>query len=369
MSRLRMEQTQSLQMRQEMKQILRMEQAELLEIPEDEFCKLIAEIERSPLFKRLYQKEKLVRYQRLPRTDISSSFYQVKEEMVADKGSMDVETLLLNKEHVVRQIQKMGLEKFKHYFLLPESGITIEEIARECHLDVSEVKKINDLIDEFSIMSEFYHPSTVISDGIQYSKIATVEKDEKGFVIGYLSPFAARGRYSIDYERFEQLNKTGAFTEAEVKGAKQLFKKLELINNRKETLTQILQNIIEKQATYLESADSRSLLPFSQRDLAAKIGIAPSSVSRAIRDKSIDTPWGEEVPVKNFFPTPKRFRIELLRQLLETDNELASDEAIRATLQEKFGVAISRRSVANLRKELRFPAQKKRLPSGGKETR
>jgi len=182
-------------------------------------------------------------------------------------------------------------------------------------------------------------------------------------------PFAARGRYSIDYERFEQLNKTGAFTEAEVKGAKQLFKKLELINNRKETLTQILQNIIEKQATYLESADSRSLLPFSQRDLAAKIGIAPSSVSRAIRDKSIDTPWGEEVPVKNFFPTPKRFRIELLRQLLETDNELASDEAIRATLQEKFGVAISRRSVANLRKELRFPAQKKRLPSGGKETR
>jgi len=166
MSRLRMEQTQSLQMRQEMKQILRMEQAELLEIPEDEFCKLIAEIERSPLFKRLYQKEKLVRYQRLPRTDISSSFYQVKEEMVADKGSMDVETLLLNKEHVVRQIQKMGLEKFKHYFLLPESGITIEEIARECHLDVSEVKKINDLIDEFSIMSEFYaicRPGTVFN--------------------------------------------------------------------------------------------------------------------------------------------------------------------------------------------------------------
>ena len=369
MSRLRMEQIQSLQMRQEMKQILRMEQAELLEIPEDEFYKLIAETERIPLFRRLYQKEKLVRYQRLPRTDISSSFYQVKEEMVADKGSMDVESLLLNKEHVVRQIQKLGLEKFKQYFLLPEAGITPEEIARECHLEVSEVKKINDLIDEFSIMSEFYHPSTVISDGIRYSKIATVEKDEKGFVIGYISPFAARGRYSIDYERFEQLNRTDTFTKAEVKGAKQLFKKLELINNRKETLTQILQNIIEKQATYLESADSRSLLPFSQRDLAEKIGIAPSSVSRAISDKSIGTPWGEEVPVKNFFPTPKRFRIELLRQLLETNNELASDEAIRSRLQEKFGVAISRRSVANLRKELKLPAHGGKHPSGGKETR
>ena len=369
MSRLRMEQIQSLQMRQELKQILRMEQAELLEIPEEEFYKLIAETERSPLFKRLHQKEKLVHYQRLPRTDISSSFYQVKEEIVADKGSMDVESLLLNKERVVRQIQKMGLEKFKQYFLLPESGITLEEIARECHLDISEVQKINDLIDDFSIMSEFYHPSTVISEGIHYSKIATVEKDEKGFVIGYLSPFAARGRYSIDYETFERLNKTGAFTEAEVKGAKQLFKKLELINNRKETMTQILQNIIEKQATYLESADSMSLLPFSQRELAEKIGLAPSSVSRAIRDKSIDTPWGEEVPVKDFFPTPKRFRKELLRQLLETNNELSSDEAIRSRLQEKFGVAISRRSVANLRKELKLPAHGKQHPSGGKETR
>lgn len=369
MSRLRMEQIQSLQMRQELKQILRMEQAELLEIPEGEFYKLIAETERSPLFKRLYQKEKLVRYQRLPRTDISSSFYQVKEEIVADKGSMDVESLLMNKEHIVRQIQKMGLEKFNQYFLLPESGITLEEIARECHLDVPEVQKINNLIDEFSIMSEFYHPSTVISEGIHYSKIATVEKDEKGFVIGYLSPFAARGRYSIDYETFEKLNKTGAFTEAEVKGAKQLFKKLELINNRKETMTQILQNIIEKQATYLESADSMSLLPFSQRELAEKIGLAPSSVSRAIRDKSIDTPWGEEVPVKDFFPTPKRFRKELLRQLLETNNELSSDEAIRSRLQEKFGVAISRRSVANLRKELKLPAQGKGHPSGAKETR
>ena len=112
MSRLRIEQTQSLQMRQELKQVLRMEQANLLEMPEDEFHKLITEIEQGPFFKRLYQKERLIHHQRFPRTDISSSFYQLKEEMVADKGSLDVESLLLNKEHIVRQIQKLGLEKF-----------------------------------------------------------------------------------------------------------------------------------------------------------------------------------------------------------------------------------------------------------------
>jgi len=365
-----MNQTQSLQMRQEIRQVLRMEQANLLEMSEDEFHKLINEVEQNPLFKRLYHKEKLIRHQRFPRTDISSSFYEIKEEVVADRGSIDIESLLLNKEHLVHQIQKLGLEKFKRYFLFPESGMTPEEIARECDLDTSEVNKINNLIDEFSIKSEFYHPSNITSGEIRYSKIATVEKDETGFIIGYFSASLARGRYSIDYERVEELKATGTLTEAEVKEAKQLFKQLELINSRKDTVTQILQNIIDKQRLYLESGNSKSLLPFSQKELAAKIGLAPSSVSRAIRGKSIETPWGREIPLKHLFPRPKRFRMELLRQLLETDDELSSDEAIRAKLWEKFGVAISRRLVAKLRKELKIPAaQGKRRPVRGKETR
>jgi len=360
MARLRMEQIQSRQMRQELRQILRMEQANLLEMPMDELHKLITELEQTPVFKRLYQREKLIRYQRLPRTDFSSSFYQLKEEMVADRGSMDVESLLLNKEHIVRQIQNLGLEKFRRYFLFSESGMTLEEIARECDLEVSEVQKINNLIDEFSIMSEFYHPSGVISGGAGYSKVASVEKDEKGFVIGYFSVSFARGRYLIDYERFEELKMAGAFTKAEVKEARQLFKRVALINSCKDTLSQILQNIVEQQALYLESGDVRTLLPFSQKELAKKIGLAPSSVSRAISSKSIDTPWGEEIPLKHFFPRPRRFKKELVKRLLETDNELASDEVIRVKLQNKFGVAISRRLVANLRKELKIPAARRR---------
>jgi RNA polymerase sigma-54 factor len=337
-----------------------MEQASLVEMPDEEFQRLIAEIERSPLFIRLYQKEKLIRRQRFPGTDISSSFYQLKEEVVADKGSLDVESLLQNKEHIVGQIQKLGLEKFKRYFLFPESGMSMEEIARECDLAASEVQKINSLIDDFSILSEFHHPSALNSEAVHYSKIASVERGEGGFIIGYLSASFARGRYLIDYEKFEELKRRGVFTEAEGREAKQLFKKLKLINSCKDTLTQILQNIIDKQALYLESGDLRSLLPLSQKELAKKIGLAPSSVSRAISGKSIDTPWGEEVSLKHFFPRPKRFKKELLKQLLETEEELFSDEAIKVKLWEKFGVAISRRSVASLRKELKIPVAWKR---------
>lgn len=360
-----MNQTQSTQMQQVLGQILRMEQASLLEMPEDEFKRLIANIEQSSLFKRLYHKEKLIRHQRFPRTDISSGFYQLEEERVVDSYSLDVESLLLNKEYIIRQVKKFGLEKFKRYFLFPEPGITLEEIAKESALTISEVKEINNLVDELSIMSEFYHPSNITSDIISYSKVASVEKDEEGFIIGYFSPSLARGRYAIDYERFEELKTAGVFTEAEVKEARQLLKKLELINSRKDTLTQILQNIIDKQAIYLESGDLWSLLPFNQKDLAKKIKLAPSSVSRAIRGKSIDTPWGEEIPLKHFFPRPKKFKKELLRQLLETNKGLSSDEVIRTKLWEKFGVAISRRSVANLRKELKVPTARRKRPSLG----
>lgn len=352
-------QIQSLQMRQELSQILRMEQANLLEMPEEEFQRLVAEIERSPLFQRLCQKEKIIHRQRSPRTDISSSFYQLKEEAVADKGSLDVESLLLNKKQVISQIQRLGVEKFKHYFLFPESGMSEEEIASECDLAVSEVKKVNRLIDDFSILSQFYHPSALSSGAVHYSKIASVEQSREGFVIGYFSPSLARGRYAIDNERFGQLKASQAFTEAEIKQVKQLFRKLELINTRKDTVSQILQNIVEHQALYLESGDLRALLPFSQKELAKKISLAPSSISRAINSKSIDTPWGEEIPLKHFFPRPKRFRKELLRQLLETEKELPSDEAIKLRLREKFGVAISRRLVASLRQELKIPAARK----------
>jgi DNA-directed RNA polymerase specialized sigma54-like protein len=362
MGTFEIQQTQSQQTRQEFKLIARLQQASLLEMPEEEFNKLISEAENSPLFKRLSQKEKIIRYQRYPKTEISSRFYQLNEEIAAGTGTLDIESLLSDKEDIVRQIQKMGLENFKRYFLFPEPGLSSEEIARECNLELPEVEKINSLINEFSIMSEFYNPSALSPEhGIYYSKVASVERGPEGFVIGYVSPSFARGRYSIDYERFEELKGSGAMTGAEVKEIRQLFKKLELINSRKDTVTRILQNIVEKQAPYFESGNAKALLPFSQKELAKRIGIVPSSISRTISGKSLDTPWGEEKALKDFFPRPRSFKKELVRRLLEAEKKALSDEVIKAKLEQKFGVSISRRSVASLRKELKIaPAWKRK---------
>ncbi|MFH1383077.1 MAG: hypothetical protein ABIH70_09350 [Chloroflexota bacterium] len=360
MPRLRLEQVQSQQMRQELSQVLRMEQADLLDMPENEFLRLIDEVEQSPLFRRLHRTEKLIRYQRVPQTDLSSHCPLLKEEIASDNSSPDVEALLVNKESIIREIQKLGMEKFKRYFLFAEPEMTLEKIALECGLAIGEVQKINNLINDVAVMSEFNASPVTDSGGRHYNKVASIEKTEAGFVIGYFSPRFARGLYQIDYARFDELKKTGQFDEAEAREAKRLFKKLELINSRKDTLGQILSRIIDKQALYLESGDVKALLPLSQKEMARESKLAPSAVSRAISDKSIETPWGQEVPLAHLFPRPRKFRKELLRTLLENNPGLASDEVIRARLQEKFGVAVSRRSVADLRKELKIPSSRQK---------
>jgi len=362
MGNLEIKQLQSLQARQEFKLLVRLEQSSLLEMPEEEFNKLIIEAEGNPLFKKLYRKERIIRYQRYPKTDISPHFYHLNEEIATGgMGTLDIESLLSNKEDIIHQIQKMGLENFKRYFLYPEPGIGVEEVAQECDLELAEVEKINSLINEFSIMSEFYNPSTLSSGhGIHYSNVASIERGSDGFVIGYISASYARGRYSIDYERFEELKGNGAFSATEAREIRQLFKRLELINGRKDTVTRILQGIVEKQAPYFESGNSKAILPFNQKELAERIGLVPSSISRAISGKSLMTPWGEEKALKDFFPRSRMFKKELIRQLLETGEGFPSDEAIKAKLEQKFGVFISRRSVASLRDELRIASAWKR---------
>jgi len=361
MGNMEIQQTQSLQARQEFKLLVRLEQASLLEMPEEEFNKLTAEVESSPLFKKLSRRERVISYQRYPKTDLSPRFYQLNEEIAAGTDTLDIESLLSDKEAVIRRIKKIGRENFERYFLYPEPGVSVEEVARDCNLELAEVEKINSLINDFSIMSEFYNPSALSSEhGIHYSKVASVERGAEGFIIGYLSPYYARGRYSIDYERFEELRGSGAITGAELKEIRQLFKRLELINSRKDTVTRILQGIVEKQAPYFESGNGKAVLPFSQKELAERIGLAPSSISRAISGKSLETPLGEEKALKDFFPRPRMFRKELVKQLLETGEKFPSDEAIKAKLEQTFGVSISRRSIADLRKELKIAPTWKR---------
>lgn len=363
------EQEQTIQIEQRQKLVAVMKLANFMNLPEDEFAKFIREIENDPLFIRLTYPEdktkKVITYRRLPHTDLATNFYELKENIAPDKTEFDAVSFLENKEEIISTIKKIGEERFKKYFLYNEDKISGKLIADECSLSLSEVKRINDFVNELSIRTEFFYPST-ITPQIHYSKIASIEKDGSGgFFIKYYSPNLARGEYSINYEKIAELKKDGTFPKSEIKALGKLLKKLELINLRKATIYQIIYHILQIQTNYLRSADWRKIKFFSQRELALKINVHPSVINRMIGFKSLGTPWGEEKPIKFFFGNRKSEVQGLIREIIEEEPRPNlvrgySDEQIRNKLKNEHEIIIARRTVREYRNELKIPSTRER---------
>jgi DNA-directed RNA polymerase specialized sigma54-like protein len=346
--------TQSFKMQPVMTQTVVMQQADLLQMSDFDFHNLISEVEKDPLFNRLYRQEKLIHCHKYTGTGISSLSTDIENYPVSGSSSPDIEALITTQPDILDIIRNIGDEKFKKYFLFPQGNYSLDEIAIECNIGVQEIKAINILVNDVSVLSTFYHPPDSGTQMLAYTCLASIGLDGDGFIINYLSPVYARGRYIIDYEKVEDLLESHTLDKSAVSEVRKLLRRLELINNRKNILQNIIVTLINKQALYMRSGKRNSLLPFSQKELAQNIDAAPSSVSRAIRMKSIIAPWDEEIPFKNLLPNPHFFKKELLKRMLEEEPGLKSDEAISCKIRDRFGIHISRRSISVLRKELRI---------------
>jgi len=326
---------------------------------EYEFAKMVKEIEEEPLFKKLMypenRREKAIKYERLSRTDISSNFYELKEETIRDSRSPDIELLIAEKKEILNLARGIGEKKFKKYFLYCENAVSLKQTAGECNLSISEVKKLMELVNNVSLYNEFYHPSTLsLNSQVHYTKVASVSKNgsERGcLLINFFSPQWVRGIYKIDYDKLEYLKSGKNFSEEELKRLNGLIKDIELINTRKTTLYKVLQGIVEKQKTYFNSGDISNLQPQQQKELAEKINIDSSLVCRAIKGRSIDTPQGEEKPLKFFFSGEKAKIESALRNIMTRPY---TDEQISDRLKKQYKINRDRRTVREYRNKLKI---------------
>ena len=115
-----------------------------------------------------------------------------------------------------------------------------------------------------------------------------------------------------------------------------------------------------------------------------KLKISNSWVSRLVNGISVIIPSGEEKLLRWFFQTQKDVNKRLIKQVLDKENEDISrnaergarkrtknnsefpnkpltDDQIRTELESKYGVTISRHSIAHCRKEMGIPPAKRRL--------
>ena len=142
------------------------------------------------------------------------------------------------------------------------------------------------------------------------------------------------------------------------------------LERRHQTLIVVSKILVEVQNDYLnEKTDKRAI---SNKEIADKLNISPSTVSRIVRNKFIQFP-DKVVPLKNLLE--KRLNKlnkgnditssdlkQLIEELImkEDKSNPRSDESLKSTLQDELGISISRRTITKYRTELKIPSTRSR---------
>lgn len=144
---------------------------------------------------------------------------------------------------------------------------------------------------------------------------------------------------------------------------------IKCLDQRKVTLEKVASAIVEQQREFFDKG-VKFLKPLTLKDVAVKVDMHESTISRAISGKYMQTPRGM-FDMKYFFASGigksdgsgiaaaaiKQMIEELIAQ--ENTAKPLSDNAITAILNEK-GIKISRRTVAKYRDEMHIPSSDKR---------
>lgn len=133
------------------------------------------------------------------------------------------------------------------------------------------------------------------------------------------------------------------------------------INQRLSALSRLITTLCESQREYLATGDARLLKPLAQAALARDLGEHPSMVSRLIRGKMIETPWGK-IPLLFLCQS----KTDVVARLIAQHPGLTDQEVVMR-LREEYSCFIARRTVAYHRgKRLR---RNKRRKKGETETK
>lgn len=145
---------------------------------------------------------------------------------------------------------------------------------------------------------------------------------------------------------------------------------IDAIEQRHQTLLLTINAIVEYQSAFFLTGDEQKLKPMILKDIADKIDMDISTVSRVANSKYIDTPYGVKLLKSLFSEGMKNEEGEdvstieikkILEELISKEdkkNPLA-DQALSALLKEK-GYRVARRTVAKYREQLDLPVARLR---------
>ena len=145
---------------------------------------------------------------------------------------------------------------------------------------------------------------------------------------------------------------------------------IDAIKQRHQTLELTINAILDHQTEYFLTGDERKLRPMILKDIADKIEMDISTISRVASSKYIDTPYGIKL-LKNFFSEGLKNQegedvssIEIKKNLeqfisLENKKKPLTDQSLSTMMKEK-GYIVARRTIAKYREQLDIPVARMR---------
>jgi RNA polymerase sigma-54 factor len=145
---------------------------------------------------------------------------------------------------------------------------------------------------------------------------------------------------------------------------------IDAIKQRQQTLLLTMNAIMHHQEEYFLTGDERKLKPMILKDIADKINMDVSTVSRVANSKYVSTPYGTKL-IKEFFSesmknnqgedVSTREIKKILENVIAEENKRKplTDEKLSKLLKEK-GYPIARRTVAKYREQLDIPVARLR---------
>ncbi|MEZ4777856.1 MAG: RNA polymerase factor sigma-54 [Flavobacteriaceae bacterium] len=145
---------------------------------------------------------------------------------------------------------------------------------------------------------------------------------------------------------------------------------IDAIKQRQQTLYVTMNAIMHYQEEYFLTGDERKLKPMILKDIADKIDMDVSTVSRVANSKYVDTPYGTKL-IKDFFSESMKndqgedVSTKEIKKILEitiaeeNKKKPLTDDKLAKILKEK-GYPIARRTIAKYREQLDLPVARLR---------
>ena len=305
------------------------------------------------------------------------------EEMLSFKYSIsDIKDVLTD---IVQKLEPIGVgfrdfkecikiqinsKKFNHKIkalcqeILGQNGSeSLEEIINTFEKRGYEVKDIEKAMNEIK--------SCDLSPGLKYENTnyiipdLKIELKEKSLSVDFINDTFPK--IKIDHELIEKTN-----TQLKNKPNKELADKIQdakwllsSIKKRNDTVMQVGELICKRQISFLQD-NPLKINPLSNKSLSDELGLHPSTVSRILRSKYIDTPKGI-IPLKSLLissvsktrdVTPIQL-MQLIESIIENEKKPKSDNKIAIELN-KRGFNLARRTITKYRKKLNIASSRNR---------